>query len=158
MKKILISISFIFNLLYADNIDVNKILIETKNSNKNLLIFVHSPNCSYCRRMISQNFKSKTILSHIEKNFIAVFIDIHDNGKVTFNNFKGSKKEFADHIDSVAVPATTFVDKDGKIIYNFIGYRNIDEYLIELKYISSKSYKEISIESYREKIEFESDD
>lgn len=156
--KILISISFAFSFLSADNIDVNKILTNTENSDKNILIFVHSPNCSYCRRMVSQNFKNITILAEIKKNFRVIFIDIQDKGIVTFNDFKGNKKEFANHIEAVAVPATVFMDKNGKTIYSFIGYRNIDEYLTELKYISNKSYKKMSIENFREKMEFESDE
>lgn len=156
--KILIAISFLFTTGNASDIDVNKLLHQAKENSKKILIFVHSPNCSYCRRMVSQNFQDKNILNILKNHFILLDIDIREEGTVVYKEFRGDKKAFADHIGAVAVPATLFMDQKSEVVYSFIGYKNIDEFLIELKYVTSKSYKKVSIEEFSENLEFKKDE
>ncbi len=156
--KILIAISFLFTAGNTSDIDVNKLLLQTKENSKKILVFVHSPNCSYCRRMVSQNFQDKNILNILKKHFILLDIDIREEGIVVYKEFRGNKKEFADYIGAIAVPATLVMDQKSKVVYSFIGYRNKDEFLIELKYITSESYKKVSIEEFSENLEFKKDE
>lgn len=156
--KILIAISFLFTMGNTSDIDVNKIVLQAKKESKKILIFVHSPNCSYCRRMVSLNFQDKTVLDTVKKHFILLDIDIHEEGTIVYKGFSGDRKAFADHIGATAVPATLFMDKTSEVVYGFIGYRNIDEFLTELKYVTTKSYKSISIEEFSENLEFEKDE
>ena len=156
--KILIAVSFLFTMGNTSDIDVNKIVLQAKKESKKILIFVHSPNCSYCRRMVSQNFQDKNILHVLKKHFILLDIDIRKEGTVVYKEFRGDRKSFADHIGAVAVPATLFMDQKSEVVYGFIGYRNIDDFLTVLKYVTTTSYKNISIEAFSEDLEFEKDD
>jgi len=47
------------------------------------------------------------------------------------------------------------MNSEGEVIHRAIGYKNIDEYLAEMKYVSTKSYKTIDLESFNQKLEFE---
>lgn len=146
---------FIFTILNATNIDLDKIVEVAKNQNKQILIFHHIPGCPYCKAMLTENFKDGTILKEIDKNFIYVDIFTADKDIVKFKDFRGTHKDFSAYIGAVAYPATIFMDAEGKVIYRSIGYRNIDEYLPELKYISTRSYEKMDLESYKTKLELE---
>ena len=156
--KLLVNMLFvIFSLVMvvnAANIDVNKKLSKLTES-KHIMFFVHIPNCSYCKAMLDENLKNKEILDVINKNFVFINIYTKDEGIVSFKDFKGTYKEFSRYIGAVAYPATIFMDNSGKIIYRSIGYRNIKEQIREIKYISSGSYKKISLETFIENLEME---
>ncbi|WP_458700488.1 thioredoxin family protein [Sulfurospirillum sp. 1307] len=146
---------FSFTILNAGDVDLDKIVKVAKAQNRGVLIFHHIPGCSYCKAMLDENFKDATILKEIDKNFVYVDIYTADNGVVKFRDFKGSHKEFSAYIGAVAYPATIFMNSEGEVIYRSIGYRNIDEYLLEIKYVLTKSYKTMDLESFIQKQEME---
>lgn len=49
------------------------------------------------------------------------------------------------------------MNNDGKVFYKAIGYRNIQEYIYELKYVITKSYKKIPLDEFIFKMEIEDD-
>jgi len=157
LKKLLIPfwLLFVFTILNATNIDLDKIVEVAKKQNKQILIFHHIPGCSYCKAMLTENFKDRAILQEIDKHFIYVDIFTADKDIVKFRDFRGTHKDFSEYIGAFAYPATIFMDAEGKVIYRSIGYRNIDEYLSEIKYILTKSYKKMDLESYKTKLEME---
>ncbi|MBT4031185.1 MAG: hypothetical protein HOF16_06695, partial [Campylobacteraceae bacterium] len=57
-----------------------------------------------------------------------------------------------------AYPATYYINKNGDVLYKSIGYRNVEEYYKEIKYISSKSYKKIDLEAFIQELELEDDE
>ena len=107
--------------------------------------------------MLDENFKDANILSEVDKNFIYVDIYTASKGSVKFNDFEGSYKEFSRHIGAFVYPSTIFMNSRGKVVHKAIGYRNIDEYFVEVTYVSTKSYKTMDLESYALKLEFEKD-
>ena len=146
---------FSFAILNASDIDLDKIVEVAKAQNRQILIFHHVPNCPYCKTMLDENFKDDTILKEISKNFVYVDIYTADKGSIKFRDFKGSHKEFSAYIGAVVYPSTIFMNNEGEVIHRAIGYRNIDEYLAEMKYVSTQSYKTMDIESYLQKLEME---
>jgi thioredoxin-related protein len=145
----------LFTKVYANEINLNELLKVAKDQNKHIMLFHHIPKCSYCKKMIDENFKDPKILDIIKKNFIYVDIYTADKDKVIFKEFSGTHKKFSQYIGAVAYPATIFINMDGKVVHRAIGYRNIDEYFAEITYISTNSYKIMDLESYIEKLEFE---
>lgn len=147
----------LFTHAHATEVDVNKLLEEAKKQNKHIMFFHHVPGCPYCKRMQDENFKDPALLEIIHKNFILVDIYTADKDTVTFKEFADTHKAFSKHIGAVAYPATLFMDSEGKIVHRAIGYRNIDEHFADITFISSKNYKTMDLEAYREKLEFEKD-
>lgn len=157
--KIVIFILSLTIIVSANNdININDKIKLAKQQDKHIMMFFHIPYCPYCKRMLDENFKDTSLLKEIKKNFVLIDIYTGDDGIVTFNNFKGTKKEFSKHIGAFAFPATIFLDKNQKTVYKSIGYRNIQEHFVELKYVDSYSYKTTSLEEFSEKLEFEKDD
>lgn len=159
MKTIFKLFFLIFSLTIFLNanevIDINKKIEQAKNENKSLMFFFHVPDCPFCERMLSENFKDEKTLKLIDKNFI--FVDIYTANKndYLFNKFKGSAKEFAKLTKAFAYPATLFMDTNGKVIYKAIGYRNIKEYIFEIKYVTTKSYNKMPLDEFIVKMEME---
>jgi len=108
--------------------------------------------------MLDENFTNKEILQEIKQNFILIDMFTANDIVVKYKNVKGTIKEFAKHMGVPAYPATLFLDKDKKTIFKSIGYRNTQEYLMELMFISSKSYHQLTLEEFTLKTEFERDD
>ncbi len=156
--KIFLFISLLFNLINAKDLDLNESLKIAQKENKNLMFFFHMPLCPYCERMLEKNFKNKEVLNEIKKDFILFKISSASKDTIIFKNFKGSAKNFAKFMDAKTYPTTVFVNKNAKTIRVARGYRNIDEYLIEIKYITSKSYKKMDIQEFADELEMNEDD
>ena len=147
----------LFTNAYSAEIDIDKLLQQAKKQNKLIMFFHHIPGCSYCKRMLDENFKDPNILEVVNKNFIHVDIYTGDKDLVKFKKFSGTCKEFSVYIGAVAYPATIFMNSKGEVLHTAIGYRNIDEHFADITYMSTESYKVMDLESYKEKLEFEKD-
>ncbi len=158
MKKILIFILLSIYLNANTIINIDKQAKIAQEQDKNIVMFFHIPNCSYCKTMVDENFKNREILEEIKQNFILIDMFTADSDIVKYKNFKGSIKEFSRYIGVPAYPATIFLDKNMKVLYRSIGYRNTQEQLMELMFISSKSYNKLTLEEFVVKTEFEMDD
>ncbi len=157
IKIFIFTLSLIVTLNADTYLDIDLKLAKAKIENKSLMFFFHIPHCPYCKSMKNENFQNKETLKQIQKYFI--FIDIYTEGdkKIKFKEFNGTQKEFAEFLGASAFPATIFLDKNSRTIHKAIGYRNINELLSEIKYISSNSYLKMKLEPFIEKLEFEND-
>jgi len=158
LKKILFTILLVVSASASNNINLDKKMKMVSNGEKNIIIFFHIPSCNYCETMLNENFTSKKILKELDNDFILVDIYTKDKGIIIYKDFKGTHKEFAKYMKVAAYPATYFIDKNGNILYKSIGYRNIEEYYKEIKYISSKRYKQIDLETFIQEIELKDDE
>ncbi|MEA2092005.1 MAG: thioredoxin fold domain-containing protein [Campylobacterota bacterium] len=158
MKKILIIILLNVYLSASSVVDIDDKVKTAQEQNKEIMLYFHIPNCSYCQAMLDENFKDTEILEEIKQNFILIDLYAKKDNRVKYRDFKGSVKEFAKHMGAIAYPATIYLDRDEKIVYRSIGYRNSGEHLMELLFISSKSYNTLSLEDFTIKTEFERDD
>lgn len=149
MIKIFILLVFIFSTIGAENIKIDKIFSEAEISHKHVLIFLHKPNCGYCERMIDFTLKNERVTLKIKNNFIFVDINIADTGEVSFNNFKGSKRDFAKYLGYDFYPSTIFINSKKEIVYSQPGYQDEDKYFKILSYIDSHSYEEMGIEEFK---------
>ncbi|MFA6137239.1 MAG: thioredoxin fold domain-containing protein [Sulfurimonas sp.] len=149
MIKVFILLVFIFTISSANDIKIDTIFGEAKKSHKHVLIFLHKPNCGYCERMIDFTLESEKVNLKIKKDFIFVDINIADTGKVSFKNFKGSRRDFAKFLGYDFYPTTIFMNKDKEIVYSQPGYQDESKYFKILSYISSHSYEEMGIEEFK---------
>ncbi len=149
MIKVFILLVLIFTISSANDIKIDTIFGEAKKSHKHVLIFLHKPNCGYCERMIDFTLESEKVDLKIKKDFIFVDINIADAGKVSFKNFKGSRRDFAKFLGYDFYPSTIFMNKDKEIVYSQPGYQDESKYFKILSYISSHSYEEMGIEEFK---------
>ncbi len=161
MKRFLLAALLLLNITtfsMAQSVNIDAKLENAKKDNKHLMVFFHIPHCPYCKRMLDKNFKDEKVLGLIEENFILVDLFTADSDQIILKDFKGTIKEFAKHIGAVAYPATIYLDPKGEIVFRSIGYRNIIEYIPEIKYIATKSYKNKDFEAYKLELEMADDE
>ena len=149
MIRILFILASIFAISSADNINIDAIAAKAEKSHKHVLIFLHRPGCSYCETMIEFTLPDETIEQKIKKNFIFVDINIGDTGEVTFDGFKGTRREFAKDLGYDFYPSTVFVYEDKEIVYAVAGYKDAKEFLKILRFTQSHSYEEMDIDDFK---------
>ncbi len=155
MYKKFLLLLLLLTFVNGNEIDINKLVVEAKEQNKFILFFHHVPGCPYCKAMLDENFKDENILKIVNKDFIYVDIYTADEDTIIFKDFSGNHKEFSKYIGAFAYPATVFMNQGGEVIHRAIGYRNIDEHITDITYISTKSYKTMNFQTYKEKRDFE---
>lgn len=146
MKKLLLII-FLISDIFAITLDIDNLSSQAKNKNKKILIFFHMDYCGYCEKMLKENFKNKSILNKINKDFIYVDININDEDTIVYKNFKGSTLEFARKYKIYFFPTTIFL-QNNKVVYKVKGYRNTIKFDYILKYIKSDVYKNQVLEEF----------
>ena len=149
MIKILFILVTIFAISGADNINIDTIISKAKKSHKYVLVFLHRPGCSYCNTMIEFTLPDEKIVQKIKKNFIFIDIDIGDSGEVIFDDFKGSKQDFAKELGYNFYPSTLFIDDDKDMVYGVAGYKDEEEFLNILRFVESHSYEDMDIEDFK---------
>ncbi len=149
MIKFLFILVTIFTISGANSIDIDTIISKAKKSHKQVLVFLHRPGCGYCNTMIEFTLPDEKIVQKIKKNFIFIDIDIGDSGDVTFDDFKGSKQEFAKELGFNFYPSTVFIDDEKEIVYGVAGYKDEDEFLNILRFVESHSYEDMDIEDFK---------
>jgi thioredoxin-related protein len=151
MKKIkLLFIFIIFQIvLFGNVINIDTLEKKANIENKNLLFFFHMDYCPYCEMMIRQNFTQKD-LANLKHNFTFIDINISDNDTIIYQDFKGSKKEFARRYEIYLFPTVIFIN-DGEVAYKVRGYRKKAKFNHILNYIKSKSYEDETIGEFIEK-------
>ena len=149
MIRILFILASIFAISGADNINIDAIAAKAEKSHKHVLIFLHRPSCGYCETMIEFTLPDETIEQKIKKNFIFVDVNIGDAGEVTFDGFKGTRREFAKDLGYDFYPSTVFVGEDKEIVYAVAGYKDENDFLKILRFTQSHSYEEMDIDDFK---------
>jgi len=150
MKYLLTLIFFLLSIANAQEVNLNTIVNKAKEENRHIVVFFHRPYCGYCSKMIRDTLGADSVSVKIKKDFIYVDIDIKDTGLLIFNNFKGSRREFARYLDYNVYPSTIFIDKNGEMIYAQAGYQNEEEFSKILSYVHSNAYEDMGIEEFKE--------
>jgi len=133
----------------ANTINIDKLLNSAKNSDKHLFLFLHKPTCSYCENMLLFTLPEDEIAEKIRENFIFVDIDIADTGEVLFDDFRGSKQEFAKYVGFNFYPSSLFIEKSKEGVYGVAGYKDEDAFLKILRYVETHSYKKSGIDDFK---------
>ncbi len=143
--------------LCSKDIDLNSIADQAAKNEKAVLLFFHKPNCGYCDHMIEFTLKDDDIAKKIESHFVFVDIYIKESGQIKFNDFVGSRQDFARHIGYDFYPTSAFIDSTMKIVHITPGMMDQDEYMKVLNYISTKDYRKMDFQTYLDTLDFETD-
>ena len=133
----------VVSMTFANDVDLDQLVIEAKKTNKHILVFLHITGCNYCLKMQEWTFDDDKVIAAIKKDFIFVDINVRDKGLVSFDNMKISKLKFAKEIGYPMYPTCLFFDKNGELVYDEVGYRDEDKFLKTLQLVSSKAYDDI---------------
>ncbi len=140
IKKLILTLLTVISISFANDINLDLLVIEAKKTNKHILVYLHTNGCPYCNKMEEFTFDDDVVNTAIEKDFIFVDINVKDEGFISFKDFKGSKLEFAKLIDFDMYPSSLFFNQDGELVYDEVGYRDEDKFLEILQLVNTKAY------------------
>ena len=143
LKRLVLSLLIVVSITFANDIDLDKIVIDAKKTNKHILVFLHITGCTYCLKMQEWTFDDDRVIAAIKKDFIFVDINVKDEGLVSFDNMKISKLKFAKEIGYPMYPSCLFFDQNGELVYDEVGFRDEEAFLKTLQEVSSKAYNDI---------------
>ncbi len=143
----LLFISLIAVNLFGGTIDLNKVAKEAISHKKMVMVFFHTNDCPYCRKMLVESFDKKSDKDIINKDYYYIDINIDSPDTVIYKKFKGSTAEFADFFHVRFYPTILFMEQN-VVVSDVKGYRNKDKFRTILKYVSSKSYESMDLETF----------
>ena len=130
-------------MTFAGDVDLDKLVMDAKKTDKHILVFLHITGCTYCLKMQEWTFDDDKVIEALKKDFIFVDINVRDEGLVSFDNMKISKLKFAKEIGYPIYPSCLFFDKNGELVYDEVGFRDETQFLKTLQDVSSKAYNNI---------------
>ena len=133
----------VVSMTFANDVNLDQLVVEAKKSNKHILVFLHITGCNYCLKMQEWTFDDDMVIAALKKDFIFVDINVRDEGLVSFDGFKVSKLKFAKEIGYPMYPSCLFFDQNGELVYDEVGYRDENKFLETLKTVSTKAYNDI---------------
>jgi len=142
-KRLVFTLMALVSFTFANDVNLDKLVVEAKKTNKHILVFLHTTGCPYCERMIEFTFDDDDVSEKIKKDFIFVDMNVKDEGLVSFDNFKVSKLKFAKKIGYPMYPTCLFFDQNGELVYDEVGYRDEEKFLKTLQIVSTKAYNDI---------------
>jgi len=155
MKKIkLLLLIFLTLNLYSSDIDFDKIIKQSKEQNKQIMVFFHMKHCPWCHKMIDDSLKDENIMNQIKKDFIYVSIDVENKNKLIYNKKSINKIDFARKYNIHFYPTTLMFD-DMIVVQRIRGYRNKQKFENIVKYIATKSNKNMTLKEFIVDLEFE---
>ncbi len=150
IKAFILLIS-IFGVVSAKNINIDSFVNDANKSDKHVLVFLHKPHCGYCEKMIEFTLEDERVENEIKKNFVFVDIYTGNDDNVSFDGSYGTAKEFAKFMGDNFYPTSVFIDGNREVVYTQPAYQDEDTFFNILRYIDSKSYKEMGIEEFKQK-------
>jgi len=143
IKRFVFALLTLVSMLCANDVNFDQLIVDAKKTNKHILVFLHTPRCPYCEKMQEFTFDDEQVDTSIKKDFIFIDINVKDTGKVVFDDFKGSKLEFAKEIGYPMYPTCLFFDKNGELVYDEVGYVEEEAFFKTLQMVKNKAYNDI---------------
>lgn len=116
MKKLL-SIILLSATLFGANLDwsndYEQALVDAKEQNKLVYIFITSDNCQWCKKFANTTLQDKAITKRLYSEFITIHLS-RDQHIIP--------KQF----ETAPVPRHYFTDAKGNILYSSLGHRGVD--------------------------------
>ena len=140
----LVAIFLSESALFSKTINIDLI---TQNSHKTPLIYLHRTGCSYCNAMEEFTFDDDMVKEYLDKNYIFISINVSLNDRIIYKGKESSGKHFAKKIGYTFYPAVLFLDKNEKILYVSLGYKEESDFLIILKHVHQGKHKKSSFKS-----------
>ncbi len=112
---------------------------QSATEDKKVFLVFNAAWCRYCVKMEKETFQDSSVIAYVNRNFIPISVD------------SDKERAIATKYRVTGLPNLWFLAANGDRIGNFPGYLPAKEMLIFLKYISSDSYRTMSLESFVKK-------
>ena len=157
LLKTIITIVLLQTSLLSQEINIDKIHLKTKTSNKNTIIYLHRIGCSYCNSMQEFTLEDDDVAEYLQEHYEVIHINISLKDSITYKGSKSGGICLAKKIGYDFYPSVLFLDKDLNIEYASVGYKDELEFLVILNYHHNDFHKKMSLNEYKKSIGFTKD-
>jgi len=98
-------------------------LAKAKKENKKVLIDFYATWCPPCKKMSAEVFPNEKVVKELDAKYVFMSLDVE----------KGEGATMAKKYGIRSIPTFYIMDKDGKIVKNFVGYNNPDKFVELIK-------------------------
>jgi thioredoxin-related protein len=126
-------------------------LTIAKRDNKKVLLDVYTDWCGWCKKMDSEVYTDKSVITALTASFVAVKLNAESSKPLTYQGRSFTEQSFAAGAGVTGYPATIFLDAGLAPITLVPGYIPADRFLPILKYIGEDHYRSISFEEYQQR-------
>lgn len=140
--------------LLSQEINIDKIIKNAHNSNKDVILYLHRIGCSYCNSMQEFTLEDETIDEYLKERYEIIQVNVSLKDSITYKGKKSGGICLAKNIGYDFYPSALFLNKDADIEYASVGYKNESEFLVILNYVRDDFYKEMSLREYKKQIGF----
>ena len=115
---------------------------EAAAAQKHLMIFVTQNGCPWCKKLVEVNFRDKTIVERMQKQFDSVEINIvGSSDTVWIDGTHATEKVLSAKLKVRTTPTLMFLDERGAVVLRLNGYYEPDRFMIALDYVSNREYR-----------------
>ncbi len=122
-----------------------------KTSHKKILVDVYTDWCSWCKKMDSDVYTDKEVVSRLNEQFILVKLNAESANRLSYKGKDFSEADFARELGVNGYPTTLFFDQNSNPITDFPGYAPPERFAKVLDFIGKDYYKSVSFQEFVER-------
>jgi thioredoxin-related protein len=104
--------------------------------------------CKWCKVMEEKTYTDTLVIKVLKEKFVTAKINGESSENITFKGKTMTQQDFTMGMRVSGFPSTLFMDNDGKVIGIIPGYIEAPNYLKILSYITTESYKKMTLDDY----------
>lgn len=165
----LFALFFVLNTGQSQNdiqwLSFDKALEEAESTPRKILIKIYADECSWCRRMDEETFKSVEVSSFVDDHFYPVELNVAYKEDITFQEetYQYVKRRSQSYHELAAkfmkgemgYPAVVFLDEELNVIQCVSGYKSTVEFKKIMGYFAHNYHKRMSWSEYHSTVAVE---
>lgn len=127
---------------------------------RTIMVDIYTSWCGWCKRMDKATFQDPKVAKVLNEKFYAVKLDAEMREEVVFNNHtfkyfpnagrRGVHELAYSLLDgSMSYPSIVFLNEKMERIMISKGYKNADQFMVEMEYTAGKHYKNQNLEEFK---------
>ncbi len=116
---------------------------------KGAFLLFTTQGCPYCDKFINLSLGNAEIAKKVQQDFMPTGLEIFNDIEITnFNGEEMPAKDFAKKTGVQFTPTLIFYDKQGKQVFQAIGYQSPEQFKHILNYVADEHYHTQNLHSY----------
>jgi len=121
---------------------------DAQSQGKFIVVDVYTDWCHWCKVMDEKTYVDPAVAGLMKESFVAVKLNAERANPVNFKGKAYTEMDLARNFDISGFPTTMFLASDGTVIGKIPGYIEAPMFKKILEYLTSGSYKSMSLDQY----------